>query len=208
MNVPATYFATMYRNSPDPWSLATRWYEQRKYDLTIAALPKARYRSGFEPGCSVGELSVRLAARCDRLLSCDREPAAVSAAARRLSEADHARAEHRIVPDAWPHETFDLIVLSELLYYFDPPTMSSILDHALAALEYGGTLVAVHWRHAVPEHAQDGDAVHEAIRAIPSLTPVCRHDEPDFALDVFVHADPERAPVVSQGSVAAAEGLL
>ena len=60
MNVAAEYFEAMYRESQDPWSLSTRWYERRKYALTVAALPRARYRSAFEPGCSVGELSALL----------------------------------------------------------------------------------------------------------------------------------------------------
>ena len=42
MNVPASYFHTMYARSPDPSSPATRWYDQRKYNLTVAALPRAR----------------------------------------------------------------------------------------------------------------------------------------------------------------------
>jgi SAM-dependent methyltransferase len=208
MSVPGSYFQAMYEGSPDPWSLATRWYDRRKYDLTVAALPKARYRSVFEPGCSVGELSVRLAARCDRLLSCDRESSAVAMAAGMLSRAGHARAEHRIIPDDWPQESFDLIVLSEILYYFDRPAMNRILERSLATLEPGGTLAAVHWRHPVPDHAQDGDAVHDALQAIPALAPVCRHTEPDFILDVFVHVDPEQGDDARQGSVAAGEGLL
>jgi len=208
MNVPSTYFQTMYERSPDPWSLATRWYDRRKYDLTVAALPKARYRSAFEPGCSVGELSTRLAARCDRLLSCDRESSATSSAAARLSGADHARVEQRIIPDQWPQESFDLIVLSEILYYFDQATMHRILDHAMATLEPGGTLAATHWRHPVSDHAQTGDAVHDALRAIPHLIPVCQHSETDFILEVFVHADLSQSADVLQGSVAAAEGLV
>lgn len=208
MNVSAAYFETMYQNSDDPWSLATRWYDHRKYDLTVASLPRERYRGAFEPACSVGELSVRLAGRCDRLLSCDREPRAVAAASARLSGIDHARAEQRIIPDQWPRESFDLIVLSEILYYFDQATMHRILSSALATLEPGGTLAAAHWRHPVPDHAQTGDAVHDELRALPQLIPVCRHVETDFILEVFVRADPDGSRDPLQGSVAAAEGLL
>lgn len=218
MNVPATYFETMYDHSLDPWSLATRWYDRRKYDLTVAALPKARYRSAFEPGCSVGELSAKLAGRCDRLLSCDREPRAVAAATARLAgiAAGHARVEQRTMPDEWPRETFDLIVLSEFLYYFDESTVHRILDCVMATLEPGGTLAATHWRHPVPDHAQTGDAVHQALRAITDLIPVCQHVEPDFVLEVFVRSVPnaedagvgDSAADPRQGSVAAAEGLV
>ena len=65
LSTPASYFETMYQHSPDPWHLADRWYEHRKYDLTLAALPQPRYHRAFEPACSVGELTSRLAERCD-----------------------------------------------------------------------------------------------------------------------------------------------
>ena len=59
-----SYFDDMYSDNPDPWGFESRWYEQRKYALTIAALPEPLYRSGFEPGCSVGVLTSLLAPRC------------------------------------------------------------------------------------------------------------------------------------------------
>ena len=55
------YFDRMYSESPDPWQLGGRWYEQRKYAITLALLPYARYRHAFEPGCSIGVLTERLA---------------------------------------------------------------------------------------------------------------------------------------------------
>ncbi|MFC1433792.1 SAM-dependent methyltransferase [Streptacidiphilus sp. N1-3] len=204
---PESYFARMYQDAEDPWSLGSRWYEQRKYALTTAALPSVRYRSGFEPACSVGALSLLLARRCDRLLSCDRSTRAVGTARDRLEGHPHVRVEQRLLPEQWPAESFDLIVLSEFLYYLDPAKLRGLLDRAVASLEPGGTLVAVHWRHPVPDHCQSGDAVHEAVRATPGLVPIASHSEPDFLLDVLVcPEDPgEDDPV--RLSVAAAEGL-
>ncbi|MFE7421819.1 hypothetical protein [Rhodococcus sp. NPDC057529] len=60
-----SYFDAMYAASPDPWGFGDRWYEQRKYALTLAALPRPRYRRAFEPGCSIGILTAALAHRCD-----------------------------------------------------------------------------------------------------------------------------------------------
>ena len=41
------YFERMYE-VPDPWGYETSWYEQRKYALTVAALPRSRYERTFE----------------------------------------------------------------------------------------------------------------------------------------------------------------
>jgi hypothetical protein len=39
----------MYAWSADPWALAARWYEQRKYAITMSMLPTQRYQHAFEP---------------------------------------------------------------------------------------------------------------------------------------------------------------
>ena len=48
----AGYFDAMYDAAPDPWGFQDRWYERRKYAISLAQLPERRYRSAFEPGCS------------------------------------------------------------------------------------------------------------------------------------------------------------
>ena len=78
--LPDAFFEAMYVESPDPWRLADRWYEQRKYAITMAMLPAARYRHAFEPGCSVGVLTEQLTGRCDHVTATDVAAAALKAA--------------------------------------------------------------------------------------------------------------------------------
>ena len=61
----------MYAGVGRPVAAGDRWYEQRKYAITMALLPYRRYRHAFEPGCSVGVLTEQLASRCDRVTSTD-----------------------------------------------------------------------------------------------------------------------------------------
>ena len=58
--VPDGYFERMYATSADPWQLQARWYERRKYAITLALLPYPRYRHAFEPGCSISVLTEML----------------------------------------------------------------------------------------------------------------------------------------------------
>ena len=111
----------------DPWDFESSPYEQRKYDVTIASLPRFRYRSAYEPGCSIGVLTELLAPRCDRLLSTDIVPCAVQRAQRRLRGAPHVRIQERSIPDQWPAGLFDLVVLSEIAYYFDVTDLGSVI---------------------------------------------------------------------------------
>ena len=89
--VARQYFDRLYAEDPDPWGFEDRWYEHRKYDLTMAALPEPRYRSGFEPGCSIGVLSERLADRCDSLLVCDHMTEPLERAVARLQSRPQVR---------------------------------------------------------------------------------------------------------------------
>ena len=201
MTVRASYFDGMYADSPDPWGFTSRWYEGRKYAITVAMLPKARCRDAFEPGCSIGVLSDLLAPRCEHLLCCDIVPAAVKAAAERTANHGNVEVQLRAVPREWPEGQFDLIILSEILYYFAGSDLGQVLDLAVGALRPGAALLAVHWRHPVAEHPRSGDEVHAALAARPELARLARHTEPDFLAEVYL-AD-RGQPV----SVAAAEGL-
>ena len=91
MSLGPGYFDQMYAAAPDPWGLASRWYEARKYALTLALLPDPRYRDAFEPGCSVGVLTGMLAARCGPVLAWDASAAAVRAAAGRTAALPNVR---------------------------------------------------------------------------------------------------------------------
>jgi len=180
------YFERLYARDWDPWGFEDRWYEQRKYALTLAALPCERYVSGFEPGCSIGVLSAQLAQRCDRLVAWDIVPSALEKAKHRLAECPRVRFEQRCVPEEWPAEHFDLIVLSEIVYYFDPETAEHLRDQAVASALPGATVVAVHWRGRT-NYPLSGDQANRLIGSTPSLRHMSRHVEPEFLIDVWRH---------------------
>lgn len=199
MSLPASYFDDFYGDRDDPWGFADRWYEQRKFALTMAALPRARYRSAFEPGCSVGVLTTMLAGRCDHVLATDVAPAALDQAARRVPS--NVELRRWALGEGWDGRTHDLIVLSEVAYYLDENDLAGALEAVTTALEPGGTLVATHWRHRVSDYPQTGDAVHVQLRSARGLALLASYSDDDLLLDVFERSD---TPVAS---VASREGL-
>ena len=201
MTLGMDYFDKLYASSADPWGFATRWYEARKYAVSLALLPAERYGEAFEPGCSIGVLTELLAARCDRLLSCDGAAAATDRATARTAALPNVRVQRGIIPGDWPPGQFDLIVFSEILYYFAGDDLAQVLGLAVAALRPGGSLLAVHWRHPVAEYPRSGDEVHQALAAQTGLARLVEHREPDFLAEVYIRTDGE--PV----SVAQASGL-
>ncbi|RYZ42489.1 MAG: methyltransferase domain-containing protein [Myxococcaceae bacterium] len=185
MSVPMEHFERMYAVSEDPWEYRRRWYEQRKRALTLALLPHARYARAFEPGCSIGELSAGLAARCDDLLVSDGSASAVRMARERLAPFEHVTVEQRLLPEAWPDGTFDLLVLGEFGYYLDVAALVQVRERAVAALAPGGVLVACHWRHPIAEAPLTGDAVHAVLAQGRGLHRLARLEEEDFLLEMW-----------------------
>lgn len=196
------YFEELYAHNPDPWGFQSRWYERRKYALTLAALPRERYASVFEPGCSIGVLTAQLAGRADRLLACDVVPAALEQARERLAtEPGGARVVLREwdAHHEWPDDSFDLVVVSEMLYYLEAGDARRFMTALVEHLEPEGQVVAVHWRHDVGDYPLTGDEANAVVRATAGLTSLAHYEDGDVVLDVMTHG--------SDASVATLEGL-
>ena len=178
------YFERVYADGPDPWGFERRFYEQRKYALTVAALPRERYRRAFEPGCASGVLSESLVLRVDDLVAMELVPTIADRARHRLRAHTNVRVDTGALPERWPDGTFDLVVASEVLYYLRTDGLERALGTLSERLETGGHLVAVHWRLAT-DYPLTGDAVHERLRAAPFLKRLGGYEQPEFRLDVF-----------------------
>jgi SAM-dependent methyltransferase len=178
------YFAERW-SVDDPWEQAARWSELRKFDLTVACLPEPRYGRAFEPGCGTGLLTERLARRCGSVLASDRHERAVAVAGRRCRGLANVTVRTGRLPTEWPEGSFDLVVLSEVLYYLDDRGIDEALRRTAASLCPGGDLVAVHFRPEVPEHACRGDHVHARIRAFAGWDRLAHHLEDTFVLEAF-----------------------
>ncbi len=90
----------------------------------------------------------------------------------------------RAIPEAWPAGPFDLIVLSEIAYYFDRPALREIIAKAVASTTPGATIVGVHWRGPT-NYPLTGDEAHHIIDSHAQLERAAQHRESDFVLDVW-----------------------
>ncbi len=184
-----TYFDEVYGANDDPWQFTTSPYERDKYAATIAALPRQLYESGFEIGCSIGVLTHLLATRCRSLLSVDVSEVALRQARQRLAGAPHVRIENRVIPADFPDERFNLIVVSEVGYYWSMEDLLKARQHMLDQLEPGGHLLLVHWTPLVPDYPLTGDEVHEAFLDLAGEGQPLRHltgqREEKYRLDLF-----------------------
>ncbi len=162
-SLDARYFDGVFTGDDDPWSLASSPYEAAKFDATLAAIDDRRYRSALEIGCAHGVLTARLAPMCDTLTSIDISLRAVELARSRCAALAHVTITHCGFPAETPDGAFDLVVLSEVVYYWD----DADIDRAAAAIRASATpdcrIMLVHWTGDT-DYPQTGDAAVTKLR--------------------------------------------
>lgn len=141
--IPPEYFEEKYKADIDPWQFRTSEYEREKYQATMAALAKDRYAGVLEVGCSIGVLTRLLSPRCNRLLAIDASATAIEEA----KAINDGGVTFRVanLPTEFPEGTFDLIVLSEVLYYFDESDLARVAKSCSNAISQDGEIVLCHW---------------------------------------------------------------
>jgi hypothetical protein len=80
----------------------------------------------------------------------------------------------------------DLIVFSEIGYYFDESELERLTARLVDKLRHGSSLLAVHWLGVSSDHVLNGDRVHEIMRSNRLLAIEDERRFPSFRLDRLV----------------------
>jgi SAM-dependent methyltransferase len=156
-SLDAGYFDGIFATDDDPWALASSAYEQAKFDKTIAALADRRYAHALEVGCAHGVLTGRLADLCDRLLALDISVHALDKARDRVGERPGVSFAQQAFPRETPDDTgFDLVVLSEVAYYWNDADLDRAGRWLGGHIAPGGRLILVHYTGET-DYPQSGD---------------------------------------------------
>ena len=204
-----TYFDELYNGNIDPWHYQTRWYEKRKRDICLALLPQAHYSNAIELGCGNGVFSELLANRCQNLVSVDGNNQAVQLAKQRLASKPQVKVVQAIIPDALltfkplfakdsllldnelldneliTQPTFDLIVISEILYYLSAVDIDKVITWIGQSLSSNGTLLCCHWRYPIDGFVMTGETVHQRLHQ--AFSPVNAAKNLNSQLKAFSH---------------------
>lgn len=140
------YFNWRYRNA-DPYGLDSSDYEREKFDRVTRALGfKPRFESVLEIGCGEGKLTARLAPKADRILAVDISDLAIGRARKSLRGMDHVVIERRDIFSDAPSDTYELVVCSEVLFYFEPDQLPGVVEKVKERVRPGGYCLLVHAR--------------------------------------------------------------
>lgn len=143
-STPAREFDQLYAANQDPWNYTSSEYEIQKYAFTLNSLSRDHYSSALEIGCSIGVMTKQLAVRCDRLLSVDYSETALQQARQRCAEETNVEFAKMRVPADWPTGSFDLIVISEVVYYLSRSDLDALVVRLRQSLAPGGEIILLH----------------------------------------------------------------
>lgn len=188
------YFERLYKEQPDPWNYQFSDYEARKYEASLRALPREKYRLALEIGCSIGVFSANLAPRCEKLLCLDTSETALEAAKRRCHAISQIGFELMTVPAEYPDDVFDLTVLSEVGYYLRPEDLEMLSDRISSHTSDGGQLLLVHWLPPAANCVLCGDEVHEQFISRPEWRLLSSSRTDRYRLDVLERHGNSAAP--------------
>ena len=158
-------FERRYKREGDPWDFATSSYERGRYETILGALSAAFYRCIYEPGCSVGVLTQQLAPIAERVVATDFAPSAVEQARLRCADFTNVRFDVADVRLYRPTPSPDLIIFSEIGYYFPRAELAQVAAFLAEQLAPGGEFISAHWLGHSEDHVLHGDEVHAQLRS-------------------------------------------
>lgn len=161
----AAFFEAKYQEKADPWDFSSNLYELQRYDAIIGAISHRRYARAFEPGCSIGVLTERLAAYSDEVYAIDFSSIAAAQARSRCAHLPQVKIYCAAFPEGTPAMDLDLVVLSEIGYYFTLQDWQRISSALIDSISRGATVLAAHWLGQSQDHRISGDEVHEILLA-------------------------------------------
>lgn len=177
-------FDRLYSDDPDPWNVDTSSYELQKRQAALDILPNRRFSSVLDIGCGSGVLALQLSNQNGDVVAVDVSRTALKLAADRLKDKANVSFHVLEVPSEWPTGTFDLIVISEVLYFLSESEIIQTSQKAAECLADEGVCLLVNWtgHNDLPVNGEQAAALFRASSRWSTL----EHNEDDtFRLDLL-----------------------
>ncbi len=190
-------FERVYRETGDPWASGSPKYryQRRKYATLMTLLPPGRrYAQALDIGCGLGAMVGLLEGRADAVLGLDVAQAAVDLARARHAgrpALSFAQADVLDLPRTLDGR-FDLIVVSDVLYYLSPlsdATLKGVAARVGQMLAPGGLcLLANHFFFAADRDSRVSQRIHRAFGWSVGMDVVSEHRRPFYLATVLQRA--------------------
>ncbi len=162
----ADHFSRLYGDGRDFWGVRDRPYEVAKREAAAAFLGGWRGARGLELGCGEGFLSARLlrAGTVGAIVGIDLDPGIVARARQTHGSLEGAAFRQGRMPEDFPDAPFDLLVVSEMLYFLDEREIAGLVERATQAAGPGALCLLVNYLGPTGTPL-GGDAAADFLRA-------------------------------------------
>jgi peptidoglycan/xylan/chitin deacetylase (PgdA/CDA1 family)/glycosyltransferase involved in cell wall biosynthesis/SAM-dependent methyltransferase len=190
---------------PDPWGYDSA-YEAVKYEQTLALLPEGAFSDALEIACAEGHFTIRLAPRVGRLTAVDISARALARAQARCSDRNNVAFRRVDLKTDDLSGPFDLIVCSEVLYYFIQD-LPGVVARIVSWIRPGGFLLTTHSRVLVDDPEGIGfawnqgcgvETVANTIAAQPGVALRRELRTPLYRILLYQRLLPDQAPVPAE----------
>jgi len=111
---------------------------------------------------------------------------ALDEARRRCGDFAQVRFANLRVPEDWPEQKFDLVLLSEMLYFLTPTDIGQVAQHVCQGLLPGGLVLLVNYTGQTDDPCNGNEAAETFIAAAAEcLRVVSRRTEERFRVDLL-----------------------
>lgn len=141
----AEHFARLYDGDRDPWGARDSAYEVEKREALLAFLGEEGGERAVEFGCGEGHVAAALAGRFEEVAGFDLDPGIVARAQTRHGVPGRVSFEAGRMPEQFPEGHFDLLVLSEMLYFLTEPEIEALMVGACRHAKPGARMVLVNY---------------------------------------------------------------
>ncbi|MEW4448838.1 class I SAM-dependent methyltransferase [Qipengyuania sp. JC766] len=138
-------FDDLFLNDADPWGFESKPYEKAKRAATVEAIAVPPPAHILEIGCANGVLTADLIARGYRVTAIDISAHALTLARARLPNRVEARLIQGEVPYDWPRGIYDLVLISEVLYFLTADEIAEVSRASWGSLLPGSECLLVNW---------------------------------------------------------------
>lgn len=177
--VGINHLDALYADTSDPWDFEHSGYEQAKFLATRNALSKPQYDSVFEFGCGNGQLARHLIACADRYTGIDAVDKALEAAREAVPAGHFVQGYY---PCPLPSNDFDLIILSEILYFLDTTSISRLADDITTRWPTA-EVICVTWLGPSGNPMQGQEALSAFVEALDTHNFASIAQSPDYRID-------------------------
>lgn len=185
----ADHFSRLYRDGRDFWGVRDRPYEVAKRAAAVAFLQGWRGQRGLELGCGEGFLAARLIEEgtLGTVTGIDLDPGIIDRAWQTHAALSGAAFRQGRMPEDFPPEPFDLLVVSEMLYFLAEREIADLAARMTRAARPGALCLLVNYLGRT-ETPLDGDGAADFLRAVTAddWEPVRQARRPEgFRLDLL-----------------------